>query len=59
MNAKHPDLKTQTLKIEWTPETDEVMDRLEAFRNRKGLQRAAAARMLLKGALDAEERGKP
>ena len=30
MNAKFPELKNQTLKIEWIPGTDPLMDRLEA-----------------------------
>ena len=55
MNAKFPELKNQTLKIEWIPGTDPLMDRLEAFRLKKGLQRAAAARMLLKQSLDSEK----
>lgn len=35
---------------------DSLLIRLEAFATRRGLQQASAARMLLKAALDAEER---
>lgn len=56
MSAKHEDLKNQVLKIQYTPGMDAVMDRVDAFAELKGLQRATAARMLMKAALDAEDK---
>ena len=55
MNAKHEALEKVVLKIQWTPGTDATMDRLDQIAEKKGLQRATAARMLLKAGLDAEK----
>jgi hypothetical protein len=54
MSAKHPDLENKTMKVQWIPGQDETMDRLDRYAMKKGLQRAAAARMLIKQGLDDE-----